>query len=139
MSQEQPPLVMTAFETGRIPPSAPSLLSGVNILLEGPTGTGKTWICGTLAEVKDLETFFLFTEAGIESLLAYFSDRGLDIPSNIHWHVLRRGTINFTTLAAVADTINRQTQDSLYKMQDPQRSQHKNSVLLILGGLTAAW
>lgn len=109
-------------------PPEPSLLSGVNVLLEGPTGTGKTWICGTLAEVKDLEIFFLFTEAGIESLFAYWSDRGQEIPPNIHWHVLARGTTNFSTLASVADTINRQTQDSLHKMQDPARSQHNQFV-----------
>ena len=43
-----------------------SPLAGVNILVEGPTGTGKTTSLKTLADAG-LEVFVLFTESGLES------------------------------------------------------------------------
>lgn len=108
-----------------------SLLSGVNVLLEGPTGTGKTHSLGTLADIPGLETFVLFTESGLESLLGYYSDRGLPVPPSLHWHTLPRASTNFTTLAASAKTINEVAQDALHKMSDPARSTHNQFVGLL--------
>ena len=76
-----------------------SLLPGVNVLLEGPTGTGKTHALGTLAD-SGLEVFLLFTESGIETTLGYWTDRGLEIPANVHWHVLNRTSESFATMVA---------------------------------------
>ena len=115
------------------PPSVsePSLLAGVNILLEGPTGTGKTYASASLADIPGLEVFYLFTEAGIETLLGVWTDSNREIPSNVHWHVLPRGSTDFATLAQTAETINASSQDSLHKMQDPKRSQHNQFVTLL--------
>jgi hypothetical protein len=107
-----------------------SLLPGVNVLLEGPTGTGKTYALGTLAE-SELEVFYLFTESGLETTLGYWTDRGLDIPPNIHWHVLGRGSDSFATMASAADTINRLDLTSLSKMQDVNRGKHNQFVGLL--------
>src|SRR5882672_7919556 len=65
----------------------PSLLAGVNVLLEGPTGTGKTYSTGTLVDTG-IETFYFGLESGIESLIAYWTDRGKPVPANLHWHTL---------------------------------------------------
>jgi hypothetical protein len=111
-------------------PSEPSLLAGVNVLVEGPTGTGKTYALGTIADAG-VELFLLFTESGLETALGYWTDRGIDIPSNVHWNVLGRQPGSFATMAATAETINRQSQESLHKMQDVNRGKHNQFVSLL--------
>lgn len=112
------------------PTPEPSLLAGVNVLVEGPTGTGKTHCLGTIADTG-VDLFCLFTEAGIETLLGYWTDRGVPIPSNVHWHVLDRSSTGFEQLAASAELINTFTQDSLFKMADPNRGKHNQFVSLL--------
>ena len=109
---------------------SPSLLAGVNILVEGPTGTGKTYALGTIAD-SGVELFALFTESGLETLLGYWTDRGLSIPPNVHWHVLDRPAGNFATMEAAALKINTYAQESLHKMQDPDRAKHNQFVGLL--------
>src|ERR1700676_4280208 len=94
-------------------PGPTSLLSGVNCLIEGPTGTGKTHALGTLADTG-VELFVLFTESGVETLLGYWTDRGKEIPANVHWHVLERPAGSFTTMAESANQINTYTMESLF-------------------------
>jgi hypothetical protein len=107
-----------------------SLLPGVNVLLMGPSGTGKTHALGTIADIG-IGTFVLFTEAGIETLLGYWTDQGKPIPSNLHWHVLPRETANFSTMAESANTINTFAQVALHKMEDINRAQHNQYVTLL--------
>lgn len=109
---------------------APSLLPGVNVLLEGPTGTGKTYALSTLADAG-VEVFYLFTESGLETTIGYWTDRGLEVPSNVHWHVLGRGSGSFATMASAADSINRLDLASLSKMQDVNRAKHNQFVGLL--------
>jgi len=110
------------------PPS--SLLAGVNVLVEGPSGTGKTHALATLAETG-LDTFVLFTESGVETLLGYWADRGMEIPPNVHWHVLPRTGQSFATMADVSKKINEYAQEALHKMQDPDRAKHNQFVGLL--------
>jgi hypothetical protein len=108
----------------------PSALQGVNVLLEGPAGTGKTHAIGTLADTG-LEVFCLFTESGLETLLGYWTDRDLEVPANVHWHVLQRAGGSFATLAEAANQINTYTADALFKMSDPNKSKHNQFVGLL--------
>ncbi len=108
----------------------PSLLPGVNVLLEGPTGTGKTYVLGTLADAG-VELFLLFTEAGLETALGYWTDRGREVPPNVHWHVLTRPPGSFELMAQAADTINRLDLTSLSKLQDPNRAKTNQFVGLL--------
>lgn len=107
--------------------SIESLLSGVNILLEGPGGTGKTHAIGTAVDAG-VETFVVFTESGLETLLGYWTDRGKPIPPNLHWHVMQTAPGSFDKLATMAETINRTSMDAMFKMQDPQRHLHNEYV-----------
>jgi len=107
-----------------------SLLPGVNVLIEGTTGTGKTHCIGTMADAG-VEVFCLFTESGVETLLGFWTDKGKPVPPNVHWHVLPRPAGSFTTLAESANSINVMTQESLHKMQDPNRAKHNQFVGLL--------
>jgi len=111
-------------------PETLSLLPGVNVLLEGPTGTGKTYALGTLADTG-VEVFALFLESGLETFLGYWTDRGVEIPSNVHWTVLNRSEESFATMAFAAESINRLDLASLSKMQDVNRAKHNQFVLLL--------
>lgn len=121
-------MIVTADELK--PPKPTSLLPGVNVLLEGATGTGKTTALSTIAN-SGVETFALFTEAGIESFLGAWTDRGLQVPENVHWHVLARPLGGFATLAESANTINTYTMESLFKMSDPNRAKSNHFVGLL--------
>lgn len=112
------------------PSDEPSLLPGVNVLIEGPTGTGKTHSLGTLADAG-LDVFYLFTESGMETTLGYWTDRGLSVPPNVHWHVLPRSAGSFATLAASAQQINSLDFQALTKMQDSARGKHNEYVTLL--------
>ena len=107
-----------------------SLLPGVNVLLEGPTGTGKTYALGTLADTG-VEVFYLFLESGLETALGYWTDRGDKVPDNVHWHVLNRTQESFETMALAADNINKLDLTSLSKMQDVNRAKHNQMVTLL--------
>src|SRR5882672_3516918 len=91
-----------------------SSLPGVNILVQGPTGTGKTYALGTLVDTG-IETFYLGLERGRESLLGYWGDRGLSIPSNLRWHEISAADYGFSSMIATAQQINTLTNDALAK------------------------
>lgn len=117
-----------------VPAVEPSLLPGVNILLEGPGGTGKTHSIGTLVDTG-IETFYLSTESGMEALFGYYTDRGKEIPANLHWHSIKRKKAGFGLLLSSAETINRSSFESLTKMADPKRHE-QNDYLSFLTALT---
>jgi len=111
-------------------PAPKSALPGVNVLLMGPSGTGKTHSIGTLVEAG-VEVFYLGLEPGLESLLGYFTDKGKEIPANLHWHQLDAPKASFTELLENATKINTMGLDSLAKMSDPNRSKHNQFLKLI--------
>jgi hypothetical protein len=116
-----------------------SALPGVNVLLEGPTGTGKTHAVGTLVDYSpQLEVYFLALESGMESLIGYFTDRGKPIPPNLHWHRLGQPEGGFAALAKGAEEIGSVTQESLHKKQDFERHKKNNyfKFLTILSNFT---
>ena len=61
-----------------------STLAGVNVLLMGPAGSGKTHAIGTLVDTG-VEVFYLALEPGLESLIGYYTDCGLEVPANLHY------------------------------------------------------
>lgn len=110
-----------------------SNLSGVNVLLEGPTGTGKTHSLGTLVDTG-LDCFYLGLESGMESLLGYWVDRGLPVPANLHWHDVKAGDVGFKTMIDSAKRINTMSNEALGKIQDTDKSKY-NSFIRILEAL----
>jgi AAA domain len=108
----------------------PFALPGVNVLLMGPSGTGKTHSIGTLADLG-VEVFYLALESGMESLLGYWTDRGKPIPPNLHWHKVAAPTASFTDMIQNAKNINLLNLDALAKMTDPNKSKHNQFVSLL--------
>lgn len=110
--------------------AAKSVLPGFNVLLMGPAGTGKTHSIGTLVD-QGLEVFYLALEPGLEALLGYYFDRGLPIPDNLHWHMLKAPQASFMELLDNAQKINTLSLDSLAKMADPNRGKHNQFIELL--------
>lgn len=108
----------------------PFALPGVNVLLMGPSGTGKTHSIGTLVDLG-IDVFYLALEAGMESLLGYWTDRGKEVPSNLHWHKVAAPTASFGDMIANAKNINMLNLDSLAKMTDPNKSKHNQFIALL--------
>ena len=119
-----------------IPEQEPSLLKGVNVLLEGGTGTGKTYSIGTLVE-SGVQTFYFGLEGGLEALIGYWTDRGLPVPPNLHWHEMEVVVPGgYTGLADGAQQIGSMTQESLHKLQDFTRAQNNQfeKLLQVMNG-----
>lgn len=108
----------------------PFTLPGFNILLMGPSGTGKTYSIGTLVD-QGVEVFYLALESGMESLLGYWTDRGKPVPGNLHWHRVAPPTASFEQMIANARNINMLNLEALAKQHDPNKSKHNQFVSLL--------
>lgn len=120
---------MTAETSAGITP-VKSALPGTNVLLMGPAGTGKTHAIGSLVD-SGVEVFYLGLEPGLESLLGCFTDKGKEIPKNLHWHQLDAPRASFTDMLDSATKINTMALDSLAKMSDPNRNKHNQFLKLL--------
>ena len=98
-------------------------LPGVNCLLMGPAGTGKTHAIGTLVDAG-IRVFYIALEPGLESLLGYWVDRGLPVPENLHWHIVKAPDASFTELLDSATKINTMSLEMLSKLSDTNRSKY---------------
>ena len=107
-----------------------STFNGFKVLLMGPAGAGKTHSIGTLVD-GGLEVFYLGLENGLESLIAYWADRNLPVPKNLHWNQLPVGVSDLDLLMAGAKTINTLTYKALAGMDDPKKSKHNSFIKLL--------
>lgn len=115
----------------------PSTLFGPKVLLEGPSGTGKTYAIGKLVEwaagqPTPLDVFVLFTENGLETLLGYWKDHGKEPPANLHYHSTLTRPLSITSLMDAADKVGKLSYESITKMADPNRGGENNAFYGIL-------
>lgn len=110
-----------------------STLPGFNVLVQGPTGTGKTHSIGTLVD-SGLQVFYLGLERGRETLQGYYTDRKLPVPANLHWHDISSADYGFSSMIATANLINTLSNDSLAKIVDVNKSKH-NRFIKVLNAL----
>lgn len=95
-------------------------LPGVNVLLMGPTGTGKTYSLGTLVETG-IEVFFFAFEAGSESLVGYWTDCGKPVPDNLHIITVKSASASWDDMAQSVGFVNQLSYEALKKQVDPKR------------------
>jgi len=100
-----------------------SALPGINVLLMGPAGTGKTHSIGTLVD-SGIQVHYMAFEAGSESLLGYWTDRGKPVPDNLHIFTVRPATAGWTEMAKQVQLVNTLSYESLKKSSDPNRSKY---------------
>lgn len=113
-------------------------LPGVNILLEGPAGTGKTHSIGTLVDAG-IEVFYLGIESGLESLLGYWTDKGKPIPPNLQWQMVEAPKAGFAEMIDIASKINMLSFEALTKVADTNKSKYDQfrKILLALSNFTS--
>lgn len=100
-------------------------LPGVNVLLEGPAGTGKTHSIGTLVDYDpNLQVHYMAFESGSESLLGYWADSGKSIPKNLHIYTVKPASAGWSEMADQAKYINTLSYEALKKQTDPNRSKY---------------
>lgn len=114
----------------------PTGLFGPNIMIEGPSGTGKTWSLGTLVEWAQTHGFkvrVLFAESGLETLLGYWTDINLppfqrkepaEVPSCLAWHQQLTTPIGLAQLLKAADNVGKMTYEAVTKLQDNARGEN---------------
>lgn len=105
------------------PSPATQSLPGVKVMLMGPSGTGKTFAIGTLAEAG-VEVFYFAYEQGMEALQGYFSDFNKPIPDNLHICSVRAPSASFLEMADSVKYVNQLSYESLKKQIDPNKSKY---------------
>lgn len=116
-------------------PSDVKKLVGPNILLMGPSGTGKTYALATLAEwcqTNGKEMFVLFLDAGLETLLGYWRDKGKEVPACLHWRQAMTRPLGLNQLIDAADKVGKLSYESITKMVDGNRGGDNNGFWKIL-------
>ena len=101
------------------------LLAGPKIILEGPSGTGKTYAIGTLvdwAQSHGVNVYCIFAENGLETLLGYWTDRKQPVPSNLKWCTFQTEKVGFDQLLKSAGQVGKMDYSMLSKLSDPTRS-----------------
>jgi hypothetical protein len=106
-------------------PKASESLPGANVLLMGPTGTGKTTSLKTLVDIPGLEVFAIFTEPRYDIL-------GKDLLDRIHWRYIAPSTANWQTLINSARSVNTMSTESLQKVNSPAGSAYNQMIDLMV-------
>lgn len=125
---------MTELAAVSAAPDARQLV-GPKVCLMGLGGTGKTYALGTLAEWaarNGFELAILFTEAGLESFLGYFRDKGTEPPTCIYWHQQLTKPIDLKRLIQAADSVGKLSYEALAKSVDGNRGGENNAFWRIL-------
>ena len=102
---------------------AATKLPGFNVMLMGPSGTGKTHSIGTLVEAG-IEVFYFAYEQGAESLVGYFADSGKPIPANLHICTVRAPSASFAEMADSVRNANTLSFELLLKQPDVNRAKY---------------
>lgn len=100
------------------------IFPGINMVLMGPAGTGKTYSLGSMAEAG-IELFYLSVqESGLESLIAYFDDKGKPVPPNVHWAKVGTSDLDFSSMMENAKLTASVSFDALCKNVDANRAKN---------------
>lgn len=100
-----------------------SPLPGVNVMLMGPSGAGKTYALRTLIS-QGITPYCIFTEPGFEVLG--------DLPADkCHWHYIPPAPQEWSAMIQGAKNVNLLSFEAITKLQDTKRSQYNQFVTLL--------
>lgn len=117
--------VVPGMAAGPPPPGhSPGDLPGINFLLIGPPGTGKTTSLKTLLKVADLKVFALFTEPRFDVL-------GKEVLDKIHWRYIPSATASWKTLIKTAKDVNSFGNDHLQKLPGIEKVQCQQFIAML--------
>lgn len=107
-------------------PTTSPPIQGMNILLMGPQGTGKTTSITTLLGVEDIEIFCLFTEPRFDIL-------GQDFLSHprVHWTYVPPVAAGWSTLIANAKQVNTMTNEALQKQNSVEGAKYTQFIKVL--------
>jgi hypothetical protein len=105
----------------------PPSINGTNVLLEGPSGTGKTYALAGAAEwaqAHGMKMSVLFLDPGLETLLGAWKDRNspAQIPECLSWHSSHIKPLGLEDLIQSAHNVGMMDYANLTKLSDPNRS-----------------
>jgi hypothetical protein len=103
----------------------PDNVNGTNVLLEGPSGTGKTFALASAAEwaqAHDMRMSVLFLDPGLETLLGAWRDKGKEPPACLSWHSSLIKPLGLADLISGARNVGMMDYQNLTKLSDPNRS-----------------
>lgn len=112
----------------------PQALSGVKVLLEGATGTGKTDVIGTLVDwcarqTPPMDVNLMLLERSLETVLGYWTEpkprnnmQARPIPPNLHWRDLVTRPVTIARMTESAINIGKLTYEGITKLQDMNRA-----------------
>lgn len=115
-------------------PTVDQSLSGVKVLLEGATGTGKTDVIGTLVDwcamqTPPIEVHVMLLERSLETILGYWTEpkprnnmKARPIPPNLHWRDLVTKPVTLARMIEGAQNIGKLTYEGITKLQDMNRA-----------------
>ena len=126
MTQDQ----INAVANAELMDSNDETLPGVNVLLQGESGVGKTHSIGTIVDTG-LEVFYVALDPGRESLAGYYRDKGKPIPENLHWATVRTVPQGFNELIDISKKINQFTFEMLTKMTDANKRKYDQHTQLL--------
>lgn len=113
-------------------------LAGPNILLNGESGVGKTFALGTFidwCQKNGIEPFYFDIERSLETLLGYWRDKGVEIPSCLHWHQTTVAPVTLAQMLTAAKDTGDLSYEMLTKRKDPNRGAN-NSFWKILAAMS---
>lgn len=110
--------------------AVPEVLNGFKVVLMGAAGSGKTTSIGTLVDTG-LDVFYVPLEQGAQSLVAYWTKRGLPVPANLHICTLQQHQAGFMDIAEAAKKTNTLPHDAVMKMVDSRRSKYDGYIKLL--------
>jgi AAA domain len=123
------------------PDYSKSSLTGVNVLLQGSAGTGKTTSIGSLVELG-FQVHYMAFESGTESLLGYWRDTDrppflrqspAPIPSNLHITTVKAASAGWSEFADSVKDVNTLSYEALKKTTDRNRSKYNQLELFLRG------
>ena len=102
-------------------PPIPEVISGVNVMLMGGSGSGKTHSVATLC-TAGLEVFVLSTEPGISEVLGNIPD------AQLHWHYIPSFSPTWDELIDSANKVNTLTFKVLSDMSGINREKYRQFI-----------